>query len=420
MATSRTFQDMLNEYLTYDLLKEEMVKRDYLLTRVEKDNGWKGGTLPVPFKAAGASSVAFGQLTASNDVAEDKHVRGEISSQKEVWGTMLFNHRDLMEHDGSIPEKTFLRILPDAVEDFMDYMKMAVSINLLNGSHVAKAIDGSSVGGQANPTAAGLISVDRPDRFMINQKVVLDDDNSAAGDYYVIAININTQTLTLSATRGGAAADLTAYTVAQNAKLYHEGAQSNSFTSLKESLLSAANGGSASLYGQTKVSYPFLQSINVDGASITAANILSKIFDAFVRIRQLGKGNPNEVLMSYKHFGSVLKALESSKGAFNVEPGSQKTSVYGWTEVTIGSVAKGALKIVAIQELDDDVIMFIDWRALKFHTNGFFKKRIAPDGKHYFEQRATTGYTYLVDMCLFGDMVLSRPSYCGILYGISY
>lgn len=38
MATTRSFQDMLNEYLTYDLLREELVKRDYVLQKVEKDN----------------------------------------------------------------------------------------------------------------------------------------------------------------------------------------------------------------------------------------------------------------------------------------------------------------------------------------------------------------------------------------------
>ncbi len=42
MATTQTFQTMLNDYLTYDLLKEEYIKRDWLLTNVEKDNGWKG------------------------------------------------------------------------------------------------------------------------------------------------------------------------------------------------------------------------------------------------------------------------------------------------------------------------------------------------------------------------------------------
>jgi hypothetical protein len=231
---------------------------------------------------------------------------------------------------------------------------------------------------------------------------------------------METLAITLVTTRGGAIpVDLSLYLVADGTKAYIENAIGNSFTSLKSSLLSAANGGSANLYGVSKLAYPYLQAINVPGASVTAANILSKIFDAYVSIRTYGKGNPNEVLMSYKHLGSVLKALETSKGPFNVVPGSMETSVYGWTKVQVGGV-KGLLTVVGIQELDDDVMMFIDWKALKFYSNGFFRKRKSPDGLEYFEQRSTSGYTYIVDMCLFGELVLQRPSYCGIMHSISY
>lgn len=413
MSTTRTFQDMLNEYLTYDLLKEEMVKRDYILTKIEKDDGWKGGNLVVPFKGAGASSLAYGSLTDSTDVSEDKYVRGGVSTYKELWGTMVFQHKDLMEHDGSIPEKTFLKILPDAVDDFMDYMKNAVSVNLLNGSHFAKLTADST----AND---GNITVDRPDRFVIGQKVIVDDDNSAPITAYVKTININTKVVNLVTTRGGSTVvDFSAnnMTTAQNAKVFHPGAQADAFSNLRDAFLSAANGGSATLYGQTKTAYPYLQSINVDGSSVTASNILDKVFDGYTEIRKLGKGNPTDVVMSYRNLGYILKLLEVGKGSFNVDVGSRKASVYGWTEITIGGV-KGELKVVGVQEMDDDVIMYIDWRALKFHSNGFFRKRIAPDGKHYFEVRATTGYQYLVDMCLFGELVVSRPSYCGIMYNI--
>ena len=60
MATDRTFSAMLNEHLSYALLREEMKKRVWLLDKVEKDNGWLGGPLIVPFKGAQASSVSFG------------------------------------------------------------------------------------------------------------------------------------------------------------------------------------------------------------------------------------------------------------------------------------------------------------------------------------------------------------------------
>lgn len=415
MATTQSFQTMLNDYLTYDLLKEEYIKRDWLLTNVEKDNGWKGGPLVVPFKAAGASSVSFGSLVASNDVAEDAFVRGEISSPKEVWGTMVFNHRDLIEHDGKIPEKTFLKLLPDTVEDFMDWMKQACSINMLNGAHFAKLTADST----AND---GNITVDHPERFQIGQNVVVDDDNSSAiTAAYVKTININTKVVNLVTTRGGSTVvDFSAnnMTTAQNAKVYHAGAQSNSFTSLRAQLLSATNGGDASLFGQTKVTYPYLQAINVSGASVTAANIMDKIFDAYTTIRTLGKGNPNTVVMSFANLGYVLKVLEVNKGSFNVVQGSEKVSAYGWTEIMIGGV-KGMLKVVGIQECDDDVMFFLDMRGIKFHSNGFFRKRIAPDGKHYFEQRATTGYSYLVDICLYGELAVNRPSYQGIMHSIA-
>lgn len=115
MATTRSFQDMLNQYLPNKLLIEEMVERDWMLKNVEMDNSWLGGDLVVPFQGSQASSVSFGSLTSSTDVAEDNYVRGEITTQPEVWGTMLFNQRDLMEH-GKITEQNFLKMLPDTVE----------------------------------------------------------------------------------------------------------------------------------------------------------------------------------------------------------------------------------------------------------------------------------------------------------------
>lgn len=420
MATTRSFQDMLNEYLPNDLLKEELVKRDYLLSKIEKDDNWKGGQLIVPFKAAGASSVAFGGLTAANDIAEDKYVRGQVAGHKEIWGSMIFNHRDLMEHN-AVSEQNFLKLLPGAVEDFMDYMKNVVSVNLLNGAHFCTVVDNAAAGGVANPTNAGLVSVDRPDRCVIGQKVKLKDGDTAAGTYYITAINMNTKTLTLSATRGGAAADLTAYTVAQAAKLYNDGADTgtNVFSSLRGAFLSAANGGDASLYGQTKTAYPYLQAINVSGSGVTSANIIEKIFDAFTTVRQYGKGNPTDVVMSYKNLAYCMKVIELQKGPFNVVQGSQKANPYGWTEIEIGSVTKGGLKLIGVQEADDDIIMFVDWRAMKFHSNGFFKKRMSPDGKEYFEVRNTSGFQYIIDVCLFGEMVVIRPSYCGIMHSIA-
>lgn len=422
MSTDRNFQTMLNEFLPNELLKEELQKRVYLISKVDTDDTWLGGDLIVPFKGAGASSVQYAGLTASTDIGQDVMVRGRVQGQKEIWGSMIFNHRDLMEH-GKISEQNLLRILPDSIEDFMDYLKNVVSVNLLNGPYFAKVSANTS-------SNAGIVFSTRADRFVIGQKIIVKDSvNSVTG--YVSSILMDTGSITLVTTRNGSTpVDFSAQPIlAASGKFYNPGADtaSNAFTDLRSSLLSAANGGSTTLYGQTKTAYPYLQAINVSGASITstitptvATNIMAVIFDSLTTIRQLGKGTPTDIIMSYRNFAQCLKVIEASKGAFNVTPGSQKASQYGWTELSVGSVTKGSLNLVAVQEADEDTIMFMDWRALKFYTNGSFRKRMSPDGNEYFEIRSTTGYQYIVDVCLFGDMVLQRPSYCGIMYGISY
>lgn len=417
MGTTRSFSTMLNEYLPNELLREELVKRDYVLSIVDKDENWKGGNLVVPFKAAGASSFAAGGLSAANDIAEDAYVRGGISTQPEFWGSMLFNHRDLMEHD-KISEQNLLKILPDTIDDFMDYCKGVTSVALLNGAHFAKAT--------AVATAAtGAVVVDRPDRFVAGQKVKFITTDATTVTAYVKAsggININTSTIILVTARGGSTlVDFSAggKDLAVGAKFYNDGFDTVSFSSMRDALLSSANGGTSTLYGQTKVNYAYLQAINIDGASVTSANIVEKCFDAFTRTRLVGKGRPTDIVMSLTNLGYVMKVIEASKGAFNVVAGSQKATQYGWTEIQIGSVTNQPLKFVGVQEMDEDIIMFIDWRGWKFCSNGFFRKRKSPDGIEYFEQRATTGYSYIVDICLFGDLVCLRPSYQGILYGVS-
>ena len=416
MSTSRSFSSMLNEYLTNDLLREETLKRDYILKTCQKDNSWKGGPIIVPFKATGASSVRMGKLTAVADISQDKFVRGEISDYKEAWGSMIFNHRDIMDHSGRINEDSFLKILPDLVEDFAEYMKMVVSIQLGTGPHFASAsVDG---------TAGGVLVVDKIDRFCLDQKVALKGDVAASADYYVINININTNEVTFSATRGGAAADISAYTVADNAKVYTDEADNTSFQSMRDAYLSAANGGSATLHGQTKTAYPFLQAVNIDGASWTAANILGKLFDGYTEVRKKARGRASDILCSYTVGGAIMQAIENGggtngyRGNFQMTVKDKKASLYGWDEIMLTTV-KGDLKIVMIQEWDDDIVVYHDPKSCTFRSNGYFKDRINPDdGRKFYEVRTEDGYQYVVDKCLFGEMEHTKPGNNGIVYGI--
>lgn len=417
MATDRNFSAMLNQYLPNDMMMEELIKRDYFLKKIATDEEWKGGDLIVPFRGAQASSIKFGGLTASNDISQSKYVRGSITAYKELWGSLIFNETDLQQHDGKIPESTFLRILPNEVETFMDNFKEVTSFHLGSGGHFASVTDSTNA-------ATGIFLVDRIDRFIIDQKLVLDDDDSGIANVYVTAVNINTNAVTLSLTRGGSAADLSAYTLAQNAKFYYDGAwdgsTSSTFISIKQALLSSANGGDATLHGQTKTAYPYLQAVNVSGAAVTASNILDKLFDGYVDVRTKARGKADTIVMSYRNWASVMKSQQIEKGAYKVV-NDVKRSEYGWFETTIASTTKGeALQIAGVQEMPESEIFYLDFKSMKFRSNGGFKKRRGPEGELYYVTRNTSGYQYICDVCLFGELEHSRPNSNGIMFGINY
>lgn len=422
MATTRSFNAMLNEYLCYDLLFDELAKRSYFIDKVEKDDKWKGGNMVVPFKGARASSFRMGGLVAESDISENEYVRGNVANYKEIWGAMKWNGRDLAEHDGGgdgVSEASFLSNLPGQIEDFLDDAKEVVSVAMMTGAHYVKRA--TPIAAATDDEANGLISIDRIERLTLGQKFVVDDDNSAAGAAcYVRAININLRQATFyDARTGGALYDFTNYTVAQNAKFYVEGGETaaNNFTSLRAQLLSAANGGDANLFGVSKLAYPYLQCLNLTGAAITASNILDQLFDKWTDAKVLGKVTATEFVMSYKHLGSIMKLLELMSGQYkNVDT---KVSAYGWTEITIVGV-KGSLKIVGVHEMDDDVIFLMDWKCLKLHSNKFWRKQQSPEGLQYYTVRATTGYTYIVDIVFYGELVVSKPTGCAVIFGISY
>lgn len=420
MTTLASFDSMLNEHLDYDLLMEEIMPRNWLLQNCDKDQTWRNGPLIIPFRGQRGSSYAMGKLTAENDIAEYDYVRGQVDEYKECWGTLKFNAKDLHQHvpqsakqKGLVNRASFLRNLPDQIEDFVDGMKDVVSTMLLTGGHFARL----SADSTAND---GVITVDRPDRFELNQKVVVDDDDSVAITGYVSSININTYQVVLVTTRGGATVvDFSAnnMTQAQNAKCYIDGAETaaNNFTSLRSQLLSATNGGSANLFGKSKLAYPYLQAINVPGTAVSAVNILDQLFFAWNTICTLGKGYADKLVMSYKHVTSISAILEAGSGGYkhistNVNP-------YGYKEVVIGGV-KGQLTCVGVREMDDDVIFFLDMAAFKLHSNGFFERHIDPNGNGYYISRATTGYVYIVDIRFYGELALHAPSRCGVMYGI--
>lgn len=413
MATTRSFNELLNEYLPQKLLRTELLKRDWLLKNVKQDNNWQGDTLIVPVQKQRASGVSFGGLLAEASISEDEYARGEVD-YVEIYSSMKFNMRDLMDHQsGNITENTFLKILPDTVDHFISYMKDVTSIALADG-YLAKLTSDGNTGG------TGFAPVDFIDRFEVDQLVTLDDDDTSAADYFVTAVNVDTKVITLSATKGGSAANVSAFTTAQNAKLYHPGQDDLSFNNLRGMLLSAANGGSSTIHGLTKTASPHYQAVNVSGSAITASNFLDEIFDAYTDIQQRARGGRcSTILMSLKNLGVILKLIQVEKGGFHIAPGATSVSEYGWTEIMIGSPAGVNLKIAGVQELADDVVYFLDMKSLCFATKQMFKRIKSPSGDDFFVIRNSTGYVYVVDHCLWGNLYTAAPANHGVLHSIS-
>jgi len=422
--TKTSFNNMLKEYMPYELLMEEVMKRDYFLNKVNKKMNWKGGEMQVPFMGGAASSIAFGQLTAQADITEDLHVRGKVSGYKEIWGSMVFNDHDLAQHG---TEQSFIKILPNKLEMFIDSMKQAVSVNLMNGAHLASLV----IGAPGENLAGGIVAVDRPARLTIGQYVEFGIVGTLRIVGYIKSITIDTKLIEIVLNKDltGGAVDLAAAGVIAGDKIFLRGGSTatNAFTSLRSQLLSSANGGSANLFGESKLAYPHLQAPNFSGAAITSGNILEKIFDFFNQTKTLGKGNPTDVVMSFDKLAAAMKSLDLGGAAlaggsaeafgrgFSVT--DRKVNVFGWTEITVSGV-KGSLTLVGVQEMDDDIMFLVDWRGLDLHSNGFFERRVSPEGNHFFEVRNTTGYQYIVDTRFFGELVVYKPSHCGVIHSI--
>ena len=437
MATSRSFEQMINDYLTLDMLRNEL-NRMYLLQKVKQDNSWVGGNgtqgYVVPFVGADASSVKLGSLTAEADIAEDDPVRGTVTVQPEAWGSMKFHSKDFMQHEGKKREISLLKSVKAQIDPFFRKMKTIVNDALLNGGGFLTVTNVTNA-------ATGVIGVTGIEKVSVGQKVIVREAvTPSAVVGYVRVVNKDSGLVTVyDARTGGAVINLTAAGPLTAAllvgdKFYHDGgvntttgAIENNFTSMPDILLSSANGGSASLYGVTKTLYPFLQSLNIDGSTITAANILEKLFtyhatETRVKTKSHNDKKADSYLLSPKNYAAVMVALEDYKGQYYVKEGEDMGKAYAWDSVVVGG-RSGRITLYEVPEFRDDIIPAVNWESFVLASNGFFKFNENPNspGKlHHFEIRAATGYSYIVDIAFMGDLICIDPESNAIIHSISY
>jgi hypothetical protein len=199
----------------------------------------------------------------------------------------------------------------------------------------------------------------------------------------------------------------------------------DAFTSLDSQILPAAQGGSIEIFGVNKLSTPYTQAYAVSGSDIhgTASTLLHRIFETQNKVRKRANGSmPTDAVMGYGNLALIMEALEN--GGVGAGAGRQyfakdkSASIYGWTEIEVVGVG-GTLTCVGVNEMDEDSIKILDWRGIDLHTNGMFERHKDLNGDEYYVDRSTSGYRYITDVRMFGELVVARPSWQSVIYDVT-
>lgn len=401
MALTASYGALLKRYTPEKLIENEFAKHSYIYANCEKDTSWRGGTYEIPLFEAGFSSMAYGAFTASNDIAEMDIALG-TQTMKELSGSVLVREADLYRHGDM--EQSYLKIMPERIQEFVKFMQGGVSSGFLAGNALSKAT--------ANGDSSGNITVDKIFLFRKGMKVAVDDDNDSEATGYIRSVNVNTKVITIyDARTGGAVVDLSGYTTAQNALVRHIGAGSEHFTSLPEYLLPAANGGLNTIYGKTRADYTVLQAMVASGAAFTASTLADDLLGTIYGFQETRGDVFKEAWVSFGMFKNLVLQLELTKRATITE----KKAGIGWASIDILG-AEGTVKIVALREMPNDKIYFGDVKNVKFAGAEPFKRKLY-NGEEFFMVRGTTGPEMISDMLLRGDWII-KPAQWGVVHSV--
>lgn len=425
MALTHNFSGYLKKVQIRKILFDAVKIKSFFFREVPKDMGWRGGEYEFPKSVGRASSVLFGRMAASTDIGQQQNAKPSESTLVKVFHSLKYDMLSLDLNDAySDKEKevSYLKVIKDVVEGASDFFREVISNGILNGGRIDVATD--------DGTSGGLLTVTFFERFEIGMPVIVRNDDPAAVRGYVNAINVDTGVITIKDDRpdgsSPAAVDLSAYTTAKSSALYYDGTvntstgalvSANIFNDFRSSLLSSANGGNATLHGITKASYPQFQAQNIDLSAATSSNLLEKLYDGYLKIKRVGRGMPNKILISYENFGHIAKNLELS-----TRFASKETSEgFGFNSVKI-LAPRGMIELVALEEMDNDIVIFWDKRACKLAGHKFFENEtMSKLGQPFYPTRDDVNgeYIYIQDFKFYANVIWLHPAYCGIGYGIT-
>jgi len=418
LKATANFEELLREYAPHKLIEDRQKKTNYFWNKLTKDKSWKDGvSYQIPWELSEASSFEIGGLIESAKITDAKYKKGTISQHALLTGAMKYHSRDLKRYGDM--KQSFLKLLPKKAQKFSDRMKYLTNIMLLDKGSIAKGINDA-----VNALATGVIKVTKPQRFMLNERIVLVTSGAAADkEVYVKQINIANRTITV-ADSAGVVIDLT--TVSEvfdpsidTVTIKIVGYDRDEFFSFTDHLLPASLGGSDSLNGiVTKTDAPIFQPQVIDGAAWTSVNILDKLYDTYFEIAELGKVDGQEMLCGYNLFKAASRKSEASKRYT-----STKESGIGFKTIVIDG-PEGEMRLTTFEEMPDDKLYILDWASFVFAGDEFFKPMKDMNGNSFYTERVAgtgnggDGYVCIQDIALSGQMLCIKGSGNGVVHSI--
>ena len=450
------FGNMLNQVLNLKLGFNTFLRDTVIMRKTtDRDQSWHGGNYMVPFEGGETSNYqSGGGLVKKAGMDRDSYVRGKIDGYKIIHGALQFTDRDLVQHGPTarIPQDTFLKLMVgQKLQKARNRFQFMFGTQMLNGGAFVK--NTANVATYKTDDANGIITVDRPDRLTIGQRVIAHDtadaDNSNDKAGFVKTIDMNSKKVKLVTTWNGTTA-VNLSTVPQDIDtsvagvgLYLPGdEQGGGFTTLADQILPATHGGATNLFGQTKTDYPYLQSIHTDGSAIaTRKQFRDKLYDAFTDFiiygqpsgkNQMGdKGNLSirgrgprmvDAFMSLRYFGVLQKLFQDTRGDYFKSMQGKNFGLFDIQTSYLTGPDGNMLRLIGAKGMRDDVVYIMGDNVTRFASLNFIRFFTSPDGNKWHTERiesgTNAGYNWICDYTIYGDLILKRPAGCGCITGL--
>lgn len=425
-SISRRLSSFANRFYPLNVIQANLARSLFFWKKVKKQN-WYGEDIIIPFiknRSNAVKMAGFNRHGANNEITDMAGFNGTVRGANAITGSARFFNRDLIER-GPLRLQTFIPTMIKELDAIVDRMSTSISLQIGTGPWIASATSAGA--------STGRIKVDKIYVFDIDMQIVAGSQQGTAspvnpGRYWVTDIDLQAETITLSATKGGAAFNSSAWTTAKRIKFYVNTqdistikiVEESAFHSIRGNILRVANGGHASIYGLAKTSHYALDALNFNGGNIvkyagTAGenHLLRAIFRAYGGVLRRGlKPMINDVVMSMQKYAACIEILEDEKSGYNIVDGTTVGDKFAWHEIRVHGPDKKALNIVGVREWDDNLILFPDWNTWTFYTNRGIQlaSGLNPNEMFYWVRPEDgTGSYYLADFQCYGQLVCDFP-----------